>query len=295
MIDSKTGLIGLIGNPVEHSVSTIFMNYILEKLNINYRYFAIKIDKNQLETAVNGLNVLGFKGMNVTIPYKKDVIAYIGQLNLDVKRIGAVNCILNNKGRLTGFNTDHLGFVWPLREYKGLIKNSNVLLFGCGGASRGVAYSLNNLKIKGIYLVNRSEANSKDFIKWGKKILNPDIKITYIGDSHSINVSILKDVLLVINTTPVGMKPNIEESPLSKDISFYSNNIVYDLIYNPWQTVLLKRADECGAKTINGFPMLIAQGLYSLSIWFPEIKEKVFSIYDEASSFTAKYLIDKNL
>ena len=290
MINSEIGFLGLIGNPVEHSLSPVFMNYILEKLGINYRYSALKVDENELKIAIDGIRSLGFRGLNVTIPFKKKVVNYIDQLDEDAERIGAVNCILNDNNKLKGFNTDYRGFIWPIRDYKDLIKGSNVLILGCGGAARGVVYSLSRLKINSIQIVNRSEDNAREFIKWARSIFDPETKIEYIGNSQSVDSSLLKYILLIINTTPLGMSPNIEESPLNQNISFYKTNIVYDLIYNPLETKLLKRAKECGAKTINGFPMLIAQGIYSLSYWFPEVKEEAFSLYDEAVSSTEKYM-----
>ena len=290
MIDSKTRLLGLIGNPIAHSVSPIFMNYILEKLKINCRYFAFRVDNNKLNYAIVGLKSLGFIGSNVTIPFKRMILDYLDEVDENAEEIGAVNCIHINNDRLRGYNTDYLGFTWPLKEYKGLIKNSDVIIFGCGGAARGVVYALNDLYIRSIRVVNRTEHNAIQFIRWARSILNPSIKIEYLGNYNVVDDSILRASLLIVNTTPLGMSPDIDRIPLKEDVIFSENNIVYDLIYNPWETKLLRIAKKSGAKTINGFPMLIAQGLYSLSIWFPKLEKDIFSLFDEAASFTEKYL-----
>ena len=290
MIDSKTRLLGLIGHPVEHSLSPIFMNYLLRKLNLNYRYFAFGLQPVKLRDAFNGFKALGFKGINVTIPFKKEVIKYVDKLNEDAEKIGAINCIYNNNGSLVGFNTDYLGFTWPLKEYAERINNSNVLLIGCGGAARGVVYALKRFKVKSIKIVNRTEENAFEFIRWAKSIMGLSINISYLGDSESVTNSLLDDINLIINTTPVGMSPRTNQNPLPKDIVFNELQIVYDIIYTPWETSLLKMAKRYGAKTINGFPMLIAQGLYSLEAWFEDIKDELFPLYDEVLSFTREFL-----
>jgi len=291
MIDSKTGLLGLIGNPIEHSLSPIFMNYVLERLNINYRYFAIRVEENYLKNVIRGLNAFSFRGINVTIPFKKDVIPYLDELDTNASKIGAVNCILNKGRKLIGFNTDYLGFSLPIEKYKSSIRGCDALLIGCGGAARGVVYSLKDFRLKTIKVVNRSKNNALEFIQWAKSILDSYTDIEYIGNRKSVDSNSIKDMVLIINTTPLGMVPHVEENPLPENLLFNKNQIVYDIIYNPWETSLLKNAKESGARSINGFPMLIAQGLYSLGIWFEEIKEKVFDFYNDVFSFAKEYML----
>ncbi len=289
MISTNTdiGLTGLFGHPVEHSLSPVFMNYIFQKLRLNSVYIAFDIPPAQISQALHSVKILNFQGINVTIPFKQIAYESVDTLSEDAKLIGAVNCIVNENGKLTGQNTDHLGFIRSLEDRNVSMSEKSVVLIGCGGAARSTLYALVKKGINKASLINRTERNATHFIQWARETLGFR-QITYIGDRTALSQSLLNGSGLLINTTPVGMFPDINKNPLPKGLMLSSQHVVYDLIYNPWKTGLLKKAEQDGALIINGFEMLILQGLYSLAHWFPDMKHKIFSIKDKVICYTRK-------
>lgn len=292
-INPVTGLIGLYGHPVEHSLSPFFINFALKRLELNFLYLAFDIESRFLREAACSMRALGLKGVNVTIPHKRSVMEHLDHIHDDAAAMGAVNCIINRNGKLHGRNTDFLGFIEPLKNRNIFIRGASVCLVGCGGAARSALYALVKEGVGKIYLINRTEKNAKDFIEWSVNNLNFD-KITYSGTPESASGSNLIGVQLLINTTPLGMFPYIDACPLPVDFSFSGVETVYDLVYNPWKTELLKRAENGGAGTINGFEMLIVQGLYSLSYWFPDRKNEIFTMRETIVDYAASILKNFN-
>ena len=292
-INPVTGLIGLYGHPVEHSLSPFFINFALKKLELNFLYLAFDIESRFLKQAASSLRALGLKGTNVTIPHKRSIMEYLDHIHDDAAAMGAVNCIINRDGKLHGRNTDYLGFIEPLKNRNILLTGASVCLVGCGGAARSALYALVKESVGRIFLVNRTEKNAIDFIGWSAKNLSFD-KITYSGGPESVSGSNLRDIQLLVNTTPLGMFPHIDACPLPVDFSFSGVETVYDLVYNPWKTELLKRAENSGAGTINGFEMLIIQGLYSMAYWFPDRKDKIFAMRETIIDYAAGILQNFN-
>jgi len=285
MINSKTHIVGLFGNPVDHSLSPFFMNYTLKNLGLNFRYFAFSIDSKAIYDAVLSVRSLKFRGVNITIPYKRDVIRYIDRIDDNAKPIGAVNCILNDNNTLIGYNTDYLGFIKPFKDRDIYLSNKRAIIIGCGGVSRAVTYTLINNDISNILVVNRTKKNAFDFIKWAKEEFGFN-DISYIGDRTNLTQLMIDKSDIIINTTPIGMYPKIDDSPVRESVRFHKNQVVYDLVYKPWETRLIKNAKKSGALALNGFEMLIIQGLYSLAIWFPERKKDIFLLKDSIMDFT---------
>ena len=273
-IDAATGVIGLFGHPVEHSLSPLIMNHAIRSLDINARYLAFDVSKKDLKRAVEGVRALRFLGINVTIPHKTSVIRHLNRLEDDAGRIGAVNCIYREKDLLIGSNTDHAGFITPLRNRKISLKRREALLLGCGGAARAVAYSLLKEGVARINIVNRTGKNAAGFIDWCRTRF-PESELLYIGDSRSLTKSVARGCRIVVNTTPVGMFPSEGECPLPRRIEIDEDQVVYDLIYNPAETALLRRARLSGASAINGLEMLVWQAILSLLRWFPDKREKI--------------------
>ncbi|MFW6138433.1 MAG: shikimate dehydrogenase [Spirochaetota bacterium] len=295
-MDARTKLLGLVGSPVEHSLSPVFMNFVLQKLGLNYCYAAFDVAPQDLRQAMEGLKVLGFKGANVTIPHKNAVIRYLDYTDAQAQVIGAVNCMVCRDMTLHGCNTDWHGFLRPLKDRGIHLENWTALVLGCGGAARGVVFALVTGGIGRIMLVNRTRENALRFIEWCKDRLEFE-DISYLGEGCHIQGDQLEQLQqkvnssnIIINTTPVGMHPRVLDCPLHSDIFFNKEQIVYDLIYNPLETVLLHRAGKQGAKIINGLEMLILQGLYSLAIWFPEKKQEIFSIQHSVIDYTENAL-----
>jgi shikimate dehydrogenase len=277
--------LGLIGNPVEHSFSPLFMNHALSLLNLNYRYLAFTVEESGVKTALQALRTLRFRGANVTIPFKRAVLVHLDRIDNVAKKIGAVNCIRNDEGVLTGFNTDQAGFIKPLLDRGIDISGRRATVIGAGGAARAVLSGLVDHDVSHMLILNRTERNARDLIDWCTGELQ-FTRIDYGGPPSKLDQATLKSSELIINTTPVGMHPATGAAPLSNSLSFAAHQIVYDLIYNPLETALLSRARKGDAATINGFEMLILQGLYSLACWFPGKEREIFSLQDNIVSYT---------
>jgi len=281
-VDAGTKLIGIFGHPVHHSLSPLFMNEALKSLGINCAYLAFDVEGGRLDGAVRALKTLGWVGSNVTIPHKQAAAALVDSLSEDAAAIGAVNCIVNRGGSLVGHNTDHLGFVDPLRERGLALEGSTVALIGCGGAARGVLYALAKEKAAKVNLINRTEKNAREFIAWAGESLGYRT-IDYVGGCGGTggNAALRKAVgeaRLVVNTTPVGMHPQEGSSPIPRGIAFHEGAFAYDIIYSPFKTEFLRSAVLGGAAALNGLPMLIHQGLHSLALWFPERGPEIFAL-----------------
>ncbi len=282
---AQTRPLGLFGNPVEHSFSPLFMNHALELLGLNYRYLAFSIEEKELKSAVHALRVFGFRGINVTIPFKRAVTHHLDRIDRLAEKMGAVNCIVNKDGILTGFNTDHHGFIKPLMDRDIAVKGRRALIIGAGGAARAVVTGLVEQNISALRVLNRTERNARLLIDWCTRTLH-FAHIDFGGPASNIDPRSIQSFDLIINTTPVGMHPHCEGSPLAEGMSFGTHQTVYDLVYNPWETNLLIRARAQGATVLNGFEMLIIQGLYSLAHWFPQRADEVFSLQDCIIAYT---------
>lgn len=263
-IDANTKLYCLIGNPISKSLSPMIHNLIFQLNSINARYLAFKIENvNDLEKAVEGIRTLGLHGFNVTIPYKIEVMKYLDEIDEKAKILGAVNTVVNLDGKLKGFNTDGDGFIKSLKDIGVEIKNKRVALIGAGGASRSIAVSLASEGIKELLIINRTLENAyklKSLVETHFPLIN--VSCCKMGTERSAPIRI--DVM--VNTTPIGMYPNINDIPISPR-SFPKDTLFYDIIYKPRKTKLLLEAEKLGCKTLNGLDMLINQAIYSQKIW----------------------------
>lgn len=238
---------GLIGKSLAHSFSkSFFENKFSEKNLKDYYYQNFEIEKiEEIKTVLNTDNFFGF---NVTNPYKESIIQFLDELSPEATTIGAVNCvkIINNKK--IGFNTDAYGFGQSIKPFLDT-SHERALILGTGGASKAVAFSLKNIGVE-LFFVSRSEKkNTKTFFY------------------NELNERVMDAFKLIINTTPLGLYPNINRAPPLPYHLFTSNHMAYDLIYNPEQTLFLKQAKEKGAVTINGLSMLQLQAEKSWEIW----------------------------
>jgi shikimate dehydrogenase len=282
-ITAQTRLIGLFGNPVGHSISPVFMNHALERLGLNHIYGAFLIPRKEIGPAVHSVRILGFRGVNITIPFKEEVIPHLQSIDEDACSIGAVNCIVNENGTLVGYNTDHRGFIHPLIDRGIRVAGKKALVIGSGGAARAVLYALIHAEMGEIAILNRTRKNAETLVRWCRDELGFS-SIEYIGTRED-GCRKAAQYDLIVNTTPVGMSPDAEQSPLPGDFAFHSRQTVYDLVYNPPETKLLRQAKKCNATTINGFEMLILQGLYSLILWFPQHENDIMSLKRQVVEF----------
>ncbi len=267
MITSKTSFLGLIGNPVNHSLSPIIQNAALQYLGLDIIYISIPCKSEDLFSVVNSLKKINCKGLNITIPYKEKVFDLCTNVSPIANKLKAINTLkLNSDREWSATNTDVDGFIYPLKFLDFSKKHSIVL--GSGGAARSVIEALKNLNFSKITVISRNKKSLSVLINnFGNTnsiqgVLNTDDKVN----------NLIEDANLIINTTPVGMKTlgNEEELlPFGKNFwqSLSPKTIVYDLIYNPRPTALLKLSDKKGCLTIDGTQMLVAQGIKSLSFW----------------------------
>ncbi len=272
--DGDFRLFGVIGHPLAHTLSPLLHNYIFEKMGLNHRYFPFKVRPTDLEKAIQGARSLSVSGLNVTVPFKRKVIPHLDQISKEAKQIGAVNTIKNQSALLEGYNTDLLGFSRSLKEANFDTKKSKAIVLGAGGAARAVIYSLIREGIQQIAIYNRTLTNAHQLAQsMGNKLGFSKLICHSLNENRNLREDLAQAELLV-NATPVGMWPDTDKSPLPDDVRLNHQLVVFDLIYNPPTTKLLRRAREKGAQTINGLDMLIYQGVEALNIW---LEKKVSS------------------
>lgn len=259
-------IFGIIGNPVEHSLSPLMHNSAFKYLNIDATYFKFKVDFEKLKYAILGADSLGFCGLNVTVPFKEEAINYTNPDKL-AEQIGAINTIKFGK-KIEGFNTDAIGVFMALKEITE-IKDRNILILGAGGAAKAIAYALS--KYARIFIANRTFKKGSDL---AKKVGGESIKLEEV-------FNIIKSVDILINATTVGLN---EDKSLLYHEDLHKDLIVFDLVYSPVKTRLLKEAEMVGAKTLNGIKMLLYQGAASFEIW-TGIKAPISIMEDAISRF----------
>jgi shikimate dehydrogenase len=258
MIDTRTELYGVIGNPVRHSLSPMIHNDVFKRLGRNAVYLAFEV-KN-LEEALRGIRGLGLMGVSVTIPFKTEVVPFLNKVEGLAKKIGAVNTIVNRGGKLIGYNTDCDGALGALEEKMNL-RGKKVILLGAGGAARAIGFGL---KGKGCQFIisNRSKKRGE--------VLSKELECDYLPISSLVRMKAGDfEADVVINATSLGMVPRDRETPISRKL-LKEGMVVMDIVYQPLQTRLLREAKEKGCLTINGLEMFIRQGVAQIEIWTGE-------------------------
>ena len=267
MITSKTSFIALLGNPVSHSLSPIMQNAALQYLGLDLIYIAIPCRDKDLELVLNSLKKINCKGLNITIPYKEKVFDLCSEISPIANKLKAINTLkLNSEKEWSATNTDLEGFIYPLKNLN-LAKKKSIVL-GSGGAARSVIQGLINLNLSTISVISRNKSSLDELIKNFENQI--ELQSFLSNDNQAQNL--IEEADLVVNTTPVGMKTAKNEMNLLPYGDYFwrslnSKTIVYDLIYNPAPTHLLKFSANKGCMTIDGLQMLVAQGLKSLSFW----------------------------
>ena len=262
-ITGKTRVCGVIGDPIEHTLSPIIHNAAFNSLKLDYAFLAFKVKPAEVENAVNGTRALNILGLNVTMPHKKAVINYLDEIDQTAKFLNAVNTIHNKNGKLLGFNTDGVGALKALKENGVNPKGKRVLLLGSGGAARAIAYALVQ-EADELVVLNRTVEQAKELASLLERTFNKKV----VADSLSPKViqDNLRDSDILVNATSVGMKPSANQSPVAPEL-LKPDLAVMDIVYNPIETKLAKEAKVAGAKVISGVEMLIYQGAASFEIW----------------------------
>lgn len=275
---ANTELIGLLGFPIKQSYSPFIHNIAAELTGTKIIYLSFEVHSSNLKDAVKGIVALGLRGFNVTVPHKVKVIDYINKLSEEAAVIGAVNTVVNDQGKLTGYNTDVQGIIESLSPYKSKINGNEVSVLGSGGSARAVIYTLiRNFKPKKIYLINRTEQHAESLKQHFKNKMRFD-SISIKELLHPDSIDLLNNSALIVNATSVGMYPNVDDSIMNLPQLFIKDQVVFDLVYNPVKTKFLELAESKGAITISGLKMLVAQAAKAFFLWtgkeFPD--EKVY-------------------
>ena len=257
-IKGSTNIVGLIGHPVEHSFSPPMHNAAFKVLNMDWAYVAFDVNPSNLNSAIEGAESLGIKGFNVTIPHKIEVMKYLDEIDEVASLIGAVNTI--DFKNMKGYNTDGIGAVKAIEEATS-IKNRKVVVAGAGGASRAISFYIAKYGAESLTILNRNVEKAQR--------LADDINL--IDEVKADSIKNIKnhvaDADILIDTTPVGMHPNVDDDAIVSAEDMHEDLVVFDAVYNPNQTSLIKEAIKANAKPVYGIKMLLYQGAESFRIW----------------------------
>jgi shikimate dehydrogenase len=265
MISGKTQICALIGDPVAHTMSPAMHNAAFKKLGLDFLYIPFRVKPEELPPAVAGLRALNVRGFNVTIPHKVSVIPLLDSLDLLAEKIGAVNTVVNDGGALIGYNTDAEGFLRALLDKGIRPAGKNIVILGAGGASRAISFVLAGKGARLTVLNRRLELDwAEDIARLIRKELGKEVKVGELNP-RTLSPALAKADILV-NATSVGMSPASRSSPVPARF-LKRRLIVFDIVYNPLETRLLKEAKAAGAKVIGGVDMLAWQGALAFEKW----------------------------
>ena len=262
-ISAKTRLCGVIGDPIEHTMSPAIHNAAFIQMGLDYIYIPFHVKEEELGKALDGMRGLNVRGLNVTLPHKVTIIPFLDELDSLVEKIGAVNTVTNDEGVLKGSNTDASGFLQALLERGIEPKGKRVVILGAGGASRAISFILAE---GGAHLVilNRRLERAEELA--GRLSTTFDKGVRALKLIAENLTWALQEADILINTTSVGMSPNISETPVPSNL-LRPGLVVADIVYNPIRTRLLREAEEADAKTIDGVDMFVWQGALAFEIW----------------------------
>lgn len=283
-ITGHTVLTGLLGSPVEHSISPMMHNEAFRQLELDYAYLAFNVGTDKLATAVEGLKAMGVRGFNLTMPDKNLMCSLVDKLSPAAEIGGAVNTVVNDGGVLTGYTTDGIGFMRSVQEEGQNIIGKKMTLLGAGGAAAAIMIQAALDGVAEISVFNIRDdffVRAEGIIEKLKAQTECQINLFDFSDPEILKKEIAESAILV-NGTSIGMAPNTERCIITDDSVFRSDLFVFDVIYNPEETLLLRKAKAAGCKTANGLNMLLYQGAASFELWTGKempveiIKEKYF-------------------
>lgn len=260
---AKLKLFALIGDPVGQSLSPAMHNAAFRALGLNCAYITLRVPKPTLANAIAGVRALGIAGLNVTIPHKISIISLLDELDESANLVGAVNTVKNNRGKLIGFNTDGEGALRALEEKIDSVKGKEVVLLGAGGAARAIAFSLARVGAR-LTIANRTVPRAQALASAVEQKLSTNVKVASLNRAELTKA--LKNVDVLINATSVGMHPKIDKTLVRANM-MRRGLVVYDIVYKPLRTKLLREARRAGGKTIDGLGMLVHQGALAFEIW----------------------------
>jgi shikimate dehydrogenase len=265
LLSGKTIICGIIGDPIEHTMSPVMHNAAFNKLGMDYVYIPFKVQSLELRKAIEGIRGLNLRGVNVTIPHKVAVMQLLDKIDPLAEKIGAVNTIVNDGGILTGYNTDATGFLQTIKDRDIELAGKKVLLLGAGGAARAIGNILTRERAR-LTILNR-----KQELSWAED-LSARLSRSYKAEVKSGELTnenlkkAINGIDLLVNATSLGMSAENDQTPVPAEL-LNADMTVFDIIYNPLPTKLLREAKAAGAKTIDGLEMLVRQGAASFEIW----------------------------
>jgi len=262
-ITGKTKVCGLIGDPVAHSVSPAMHNAAFRALGLDYAYLPFRVRQEELPNAVAGLRALNVVGLNVTIPHKVAVMSFLNKLDPLAERMGAVNTIVNDGGVLTGYNTDASGFLQALRSKNIESEGKSIVILGAGGAAKGISFILAGAGAS-LVILNRTLSRAEELAAQVSQTYQRRVEAVVLNEKNMARALDRADIL--VNTTSVGMVPDIEQTPVPAGL-LKPRLVVFDIVYNPLETRLLREAKAAGARTIDGLDMLVGQGALAFEKW----------------------------
>jgi shikimate dehydrogenase len=288
-IDGKTKLVGLLATPIGHSLSPRMHNLGYTLAGLNYAYLAFEVGNNELEKAVNGFKAAGVAGFNVSMPNKMKVLEYLDELDDSAKYTRASNTVVNQNGKLIGYNTDGLGYVKNLIDHDVKLEGQKVTLVGSGGAATPIAIQLTQSGIREISIFARNDEyfaqaeENVNYINNEMKEFGVKANIFPLEDKEAFRREVAESAILA-NGTSLGMKPLDHLSIIDDTLDVLRKDLVVtDVVYNPQKTKLLTQAEEAGAKTINGLGMMLWQGALAFKLFtgvdmpMKQVKEILFA------------------
>lgn len=263
-INGKTRTCGLIGNPVEHTLSPLIHNTLAERLGQELVYVPFHVEQGRLADAVRGADALNILGLNVTVPYKSEVISHLAEIDELARNIGAVNTLVRTVGGYKGCNTDMEGLYRAMTSEGIKIAKEQIILLGAGGAARAVAWLCASKGAEKVYLLNRTLDKAETVAEEvnavaGRKVILPMKLADY--------AAIPEGKYLAIQGTSVGLSPNDEDVVIADDAFYEKVHTGFDLIYNPWETKFMRLVKTHGGKAYNGLKMLLYQGIIAYELW----------------------------
>jgi shikimate dehydrogenase len=253
-LDQSTRLTGIFGYPLKHTLSPAMQNAGYAILNLNFVYLAFEVEPSCLKKAIESIRTLNMRGVNITVPYKEISIPYLDKLDPFARKVGSVNTIINENGTLTGYNTDAPGFLRDISEKVSNLRNKKALVVGAGGSGRAVTSALAAAKVRQLFIVDEDDGRATRLAAGlpGSETLS---KRTWKQK--------IKEVDILINATPIGMKPG---KPIIEKDFLHKGLFVYDVVYNR-KTELLSAADKAGIKSSGGLGMLLHQGTIAFELF----------------------------
>lgn len=263
-INGKTRICGLIGNPVEHTLSPMIHNTLAQRLGHNMVYVPLFVEQDRLKEAVVGAFALNLLGLNVTVPYKSEVISSLREIDELAKKIGAVNTLVRTADGYKGYNTDMEGLYRAMTSEDIRIEGEQIILLGAGGAARAVAYLCAVKGAARVYMLNRTGDKAQAVAQEVNHAVGREVIVPMLLTEYR---NIPDGKYLAIQGTSVGLAPHVEDVVIAEEAFYEKIHTGFDLIYSPWETKFMKMTKAHGGRAYNGLKMLLYQGIIAYELW----------------------------